>query len=97
MEMKDFQKLMSELYGVKDRNRGMERTFLWVIEEIGELVRAVKSGDKREIENEFADVIAWLFSLANILDIDMERALEKYSDSCPKCKNKPCICEDRWR
>jgi len=28
---------------------------------------------------EFADVLAWLCTLANISDVDLEKALEKYT------------------
>lgn len=97
MEIKEFQKMMDEIYGSRDRKRGVEKTFLWVIEEVGELVRGIRKKSKEEIENEFADVVAWLFSLANLLDVDLERAIKKYNGKCPKCGESPCICKDGWK
>jgi len=71
----------------------MEGTFLWFIEEVGELARAVQRGDRQSRREEFADVAAWLFSLASICGIDMEAAVGKYADGCPKCHLTPCRCE----
>jgi len=49
--------------------------------------------DKKALENEFADVIAWLASLANVTNVDLEKAtLSKYDDKCPKCGHSPCKC-----
>ncbi len=93
MEISEFQRLMDELYGEKDRKRGPERTLLWLVEEIGELAEAVRKNDRRAVREELADVVAWTFSLANVLGIDVEEILkEKYPGRCPKCGEKPCRC-----
>ncbi len=97
MEIREFQKMMDELYGSRDRERGVEKTFLWVIEEMGELVRGIRKKNRKEIENEFADVVAWIFSLANLLEVDIEKAIAKYDGKCPKCEKSPCTCEDGWK
>ncbi len=74
----EFQRLIDEIYGEKDRNRGLEGTFLWFHEEVGELTRAVRRGHDREnLEEEFADVLAWLVSTASIMGVDMEAAVER--------------------
>lgn len=66
---------------------------MWLVEEIGELGEAIKGKDKKALENEFADVLAWLASLANVVDIDLEKAtITKYNQKCPKCQQKPCQC-----
>ncbi|HEX17174.1 MAG TPA: nucleotide pyrophosphohydrolase [Thermoplasmatales archaeon] len=96
MEIRDFQKLMDEIYGERDRKRGIERTCMWVIEELGELVRAIRKSSDEEIKEEIADVVAWIFSLANLLNVDIETALKKYLDACPKCGKKPCECKEGW-
>ena len=98
MDVTDFQKLMRELYFHNDSKRGIYRTALWLVEEIGELVREIKLNpeeiDKSKVEEEMADVYAWVASLANLLDIDLNKALIlKYPQFCPKCKKNPCICE----
>jgi NTP pyrophosphatase (non-canonical NTP hydrolase) len=44
---------------------------------------------------EFADVVAWLVSVANLEGIDIQNAVTaKYGSGCPKCKETPCVCPD---
>lgn len=74
----EFQRLIDLIYGEKDRARGLEGTFLWFHEEVGELTRAVRRGhDRDNMEEEFADVLAWLVSTASIVGIDMEEAVQR--------------------
>jgi NTP pyrophosphatase (non-canonical NTP hydrolase) len=79
MEIRQFQALIAEKYEKRDRQRGIPATFMWFIEEIGELATALSSQDKSNRQEEFADVFAWLCTLANISDVDLEKACEKYS------------------
>ena len=68
-------------------------TYNWLADELEELGDALKGNDKEATEKEFADVIAWLASLANITGIDLERAtINKYNGKCPKCQQSPCKC-----
>ena len=77
MTVAEFQRRIEQVYGEKDRGRGIEGTFLWFHEEVGELTRAVRRGHDREnLQEEFADVLAWLVSTASMLEIDMEEAIE---------------------
>ena len=93
MEIKEFQRQIKEIYYENDIKRGAEATFLWFAEEVGELAEAMRKKDKAAIGEEIADVLAWLISLANILDIDVEEEVrKKYPDFCPKCGKKPCNC-----
>ncbi|MEM2105546.1 MAG: MazG nucleotide pyrophosphohydrolase domain-containing protein [Candidatus Bathyarchaeia archaeon] len=93
MHIREFQELMSRLYFHRDSQRGVEKTFEWLVEEVAELGDALKAEDKKALENEFADVIAWLASLANIVNIDLEKAaFSKYDNKCPKCRQAPCQC-----
>ncbi|MEO0239244.1 MAG: MazG nucleotide pyrophosphohydrolase domain-containing protein [candidate division WOR-3 bacterium] len=94
MEIKEFQKIIRETYFEKDSKRGKAETFRWFVEEVGELAKAMKHESKDELAEEFSDVCAWLFSLANLYDIDMESAVSKYSKGCPKCKKSPCQCKE---
>jgi NTP pyrophosphatase (non-canonical NTP hydrolase) len=81
MEISVFQDLIQKKYGQKDSERGVAKTFMWLIEEVGELASAMKEEDKEQIEKELADVIAWTFSLANLLRLDVEEILrKKYGD-----------------
>ncbi len=77
MELRCVQEFMKVEYYERDRGRGLFATFTWLVEEIGELAEAILSGDKDRIEEEVADVLAWTLSLANLLGIDAERALER--------------------
>ena len=77
MTIKEFQKLISERYEDTDRARGTPKTFLWFIEEVGELATALNGSDRENLQEEFADVLAWLCTLANINDMDLSEAIEK--------------------
>jgi NTP pyrophosphatase (non-canonical NTP hydrolase) len=91
--MREFQGMMRRLYFHRDSKRGIEGTYDWLVDEVRELGDALESGNKEELEKEFADVIAWLASLANVTDVDLERAaLSKYDNRCPKCRHSPCQC-----
>jgi len=93
MHIHEFQEMMRRLYLHRDSERGIKGTYNWLVDEAKELWEALEKGDKEATEREFADVIAWLASLANITGIDLEKAaLEKYDDKCPKCKQSPCQC-----
>lgn len=79
MHIKEFQNIISKKYEERDRERGISATFMWFIEEVGELATALASKDDEGKEGEFADVFAWLCTLANISDVDMEKACSKYT------------------
>ncbi|HEV3081368.1 MAG TPA: MazG nucleotide pyrophosphohydrolase domain-containing protein [Gemmataceae bacterium] len=88
------QRVIRETYDEKDRRRGVEGTFMWLMEEVGELATALRSQTKKEQEEEFADVLAWLATLANIAEIDLEKAVAaKYGAGCPGCGQVPCVCQ----
>src|SRR5687768_5156110 len=79
LTIREFQKHVSERYEKVDRERGSAKTFLWFIEEVGELATALNGEDQANLREEFADVFAWLCTLANINDVDLADAVkEKY-------------------
>jgi NTP pyrophosphatase (non-canonical NTP hydrolase) len=78
MTLNEFQKIISDKYEKRDRERGTPATFLWFIEEVGELATALAKDDPANKEEEFADVLAWLCTLANINDVNLETAVRKY-------------------
>ncbi len=78
MHISEFQQLISRKYEKRDRERGIPTTFMWFIEEVGELASALAASDKENKQEEFADVFAWLCTLANISNVDLERACGKY-------------------
>ena len=78
MDLNELQNLMENLYGEDDRDRGLPSTVAWLCEEVGELAQAVRKVSKEEQLHELADVLAWLASIANQLDLSLETAMERY-------------------
>ena len=81
MHISEFQQIIAEKYKKRDLQRGTPATFMWFIEEVGELATALASDDDMNKQAEFADVLAWLNTLANINDIDLEKACQKYTEN----------------
>ena len=87
-----FQRHIEAVYGARDAARGVPANFVWFVEEVGELARAIKSGEPRNLGEEFADVLAWLSTLASLVGVDLEQAAGKYAAGCPRCGRSPCAC-----
>lgn len=93
MQIREFQQLIDRMYSDKDRARGAAKTFLWFVEEVGELASAIaKKGDPAHLTSEFADVLAWLVTLANVEAVDLEEAIKKFTGGCPGCGQMVCRC-----
>ena len=92
MEIQTLQSLMRNTYLSRDKARGVDATFRWLTEELVELARAIRTSERTNLELEFADVLAWLTSLANLLEVDLADAATRYEDGCPKCGATPCVC-----
>lgn len=93
MRIAEFQKRIEDIYYERDHARGLAGTHMWFCEEVGELTRALRRDRKDELEGEFADVLAWLSTLASIAGIDLEAAAhKKYGAGCPRCHGTPCTC-----
>jgi NTP pyrophosphatase (non-canonical NTP hydrolase) len=89
-----FQTLIAEMYSDKDAVRGIDGTFMWLMEEVGELAGALRQGSREELAAEFADVLAWLVTIANVAGIDLEQAVfDKYARGCPGCGQMVCRCD----
>ncbi len=86
------QTLMEQTYGARDRERGVPATVAWLAEEVGELAKAARKGTRAEQIHEVGDVLAWLASLANQLDISLDEAAARYANGCPRCHASPCTC-----
>lgn len=84
--IREFQQLIRDKYEQRDRQRGTPATFLWFIEEVGELATALAGDDQLNKEEEIGDVFAWLCTLANINDVDLNKAVEKYRQGRPGYK-----------
>lgn len=83
MTLDDVQTLMENLYGEADRARGMPATVAWLCEELGELAQAARKGTKAQQLHELGDVLAWLASLANQLDLSLDDAMARYRENPP--------------
>ena len=95
INLKDFQRLIRTMYYEKDEARGIEVTFMWLMEEVGELSSALRDGTQEERLGEFADVLAWLATIANVAKIDLTEAVQrKYGHGCPGCNHLVCDCPD---
>jgi NTP pyrophosphatase (non-canonical NTP hydrolase) len=95
VNISELQDTLRRTYLHRDRARGTDGTFRWMVEEVGELARALRDRDRAALEHEFGDVLAWLGSLANLTDVDLERAAARYAGGCPRCGSLPCACEPR--
>lgn len=93
ISLRDFQQKIRSMYYEKDVERGVDGTFMWLMEEIGELATALRSNDRENLNEEFADVIAWLTTIANVAGVDLSYAIQqKYGSGCPGCHRLECTC-----
>src|SRR3970282_796875 len=84
--LREFQELIDRMYTARDVARGVDATFMWFVEEVGELVGALRTGSQAQREEEFADVLAWLATIANAVGVDLgQAAMRKYGSGCPGC------------
>ena len=95
ISLDDFQALIRRMYLEKDRARGVDGTFMWLMEEVGELAAALREGTNEEQAAEFADVLAWLTTIANVAGVDLTEAVaRKYGSGCPGCGQLLCVCDN---
>ena len=95
MRISEFQELIERTYFERDSARGIDGTFTWFIEEVGELATALRENDVEAMKDEFADVFAWLCTLASLVGVRMEEAVRKYANGCPGCRKMPCGCSPK--
>jgi NTP pyrophosphatase (non-canonical NTP hydrolase) len=95
VRLDDLQRLIRRMYHEKDVARGIDGTFMWLMEEVGELAAALRSGSHDDRLGEFADVLAWLCTIANVAEVDLSQAIaRKYGSGCPGCGQFVCTCDD---
>ncbi|MCX6542473.1 MAG: MazG nucleotide pyrophosphohydrolase domain-containing protein [Actinomycetota bacterium] len=92
MDLAHLQDVIERTYGDRDRDRGVPSTVAWLCEELGELAQAVRKGTVEQQQHEFGDVLAWVASLANQMNIDLTVAVQRYASGCPRCTAMPCAC-----
>lgn len=93
-DLAELQQLMETTYGERDRARGIAGTVAWLAEEVGELARAARKGNRAEQLHELGDALAWLTSLANQLGLSLDDAVARYRSGCPRCGVAPCECDE---
>jgi NTP pyrophosphatase (non-canonical NTP hydrolase) len=92
LSLRDLQARIEATFGDRDRTRGVDGTFRWFVEEVGEVAKALRERDPAELEHEVGDALAWLTSVANLVGVDLERAAARFTDGCPRCGQSPCGC-----
>ncbi len=92
VQIDTFQELMARTYGERDRRRGTAASLAWLVEEVGELARAVRKGTEAEQLAEVGDVLAWLASITDQLGLSLDEAARRYASGCPRCTTLPCSC-----
>jgi NTP pyrophosphatase (non-canonical NTP hydrolase) len=93
VSLADFQDLIRRMYLEKDVARGIDGTFMWFMEEVGELAAVLRKGTHEERSAEFADVLAWLATIANVAGVELSEAvMRKYGSGCPGCGQFVCVC-----
>jgi NTP pyrophosphatase (non-canonical NTP hydrolase) len=92
VDLAQFQDIIERTFGERDRARGVPSSVAWLAEELGELAQAIRKGSHADQQHEFADVLAWVASLANQMDIDLTVAVQRYASGCPRCESIPCAC-----
>jgi NTP pyrophosphatase (non-canonical NTP hydrolase) len=93
MQLADLQQTLRDTYLDRDAARGADATYRWLVEEVGELARALRRGERDNLVHEIGDVLAWLGSLANLVDVELVEAVSRFASGCPKCGRMPCACE----
>lgn len=96
MDLRAFQAAIARAYGEKDAARGIPGTFMYFMEEVGELAEALRAPEQHDLEGEFADCLAWLVSLAGLAGVDLAGAADrKYPGVCSVCARAPCVCDSK--
>jgi NTP pyrophosphatase (non-canonical NTP hydrolase) len=95
MELAEFQAIIRDTYLERDAGRGVDGTFRWLVEEVGELARSLRHDDLAARVHEVGDVMAWLASVATLAGVDLEEAAARYAGGCPRCHAVPCTCPAR--
>jgi NTP pyrophosphatase (non-canonical NTP hydrolase) len=94
MELSELQDTIRRTFNDRDTARGLDGTFRWMVEEVGELAKSFRGRDRSEVTHEVGDVLAWLASVANVAGVDLEESVRRYASGCPTCGSIPCTCEE---
>jgi len=100
----DWSRHLEALYGARNRENGIQNVMNRLFKEISEIFSLTMDipfikpdGTLDEIEREFAlelaDTLSWAIAVANMVGVDIEKAvLDRFGDKCWNCKKNPCEC-----
>ncbi len=92
LSLAELQASIEAAFGERDRARGVDGTFRWWVEEVGEVAKAIRRRDPGELQHELGDALAWLVSVANAVGVDLDQAAARFASGCPRCHRSPCTC-----
>lgn len=94
MDLREIQEKIKSIYFHHDIKRGIAPSFMWLIEEIGELSKEIQEcpEDQQRLEEEMSDVFIWILTLCNLLGLDLDQCIQRYMNGCPRCKKEKCEC-----
>lgn len=92
MDVAALQAQISATFGQRDRARGVDGTFRRLVEELGEVAKALRGADRAALALELSDLVAWTLSVAALSQVDLDQALGRYARGCPRCGTSPCGC-----
>jgi len=100
--LRDWQKHLESLYGSNNRAVGIDRVINRFLEETMEVGLVIYNVDgfnesleevRGRLAREMADILAWIFAVAVVLNADLEQAIiDLYGEGCPVCHTTPCSC-----
>lgn len=91
---------LEELYGKNNQSRSIRDAMLRLFAEVAEILPHTLMQQTEDVRQtlpgyyeEAADALAWLIAIANMLHIDLEKAVcTVYAHGCSVCRKKPCTC-----
>ena len=92
VDIRVLQAQIAATFGARDRARGVDGTFRRLVEEVGEVAKALRAGDRNALALELSDVMAWTVSVAVLAGVDLDSALARYAGGCARCGVSPCRC-----
>jgi NTP pyrophosphatase (non-canonical NTP hydrolase) len=92
VDIRTLQDQIAVTFGARDRARGVDGTFRRLVEEVGEVAKALRAGDRAALALELSDLVAWTVSVAALGDVDLGAAVARYASGCPRCGASPCRC-----
>lgn len=99
----DWCRHLKKIYGKTNQEKGLEFVLSRLLEEFYEIADcefrlkgkhiSTVAEFRNQIAKEFADVFAWIFAIANILNLNLDGLAKAWAfKKCATCKKNPCFC-----